>query len=652
MATKQVVINNSRIKIGATVSQVVKDDERSKNLLNNDVLGDKRSSILNAIPKWATFSKAYVTLECADSLGGSNGEFKIVCGSLDSGYTATPTEDVLNKGLYSTDYLDFKSNVYTDTNAGLPKNDLLLWIKSYVGRDFYIRNFTIDYTFTYPTYQINAEVKAMSDGISTTTPGRIVVIADSGYTSFTLNSKFNVDKTSKKYGIRAEPYYGFKFSKWEDGSASNTKTWTISDSSINSHTTQTSVQRPVFVRENYTISSPTTTGGEVTGTGSYPYEQNITITAVPSYGYHFVQWKEDGVTSASRSIKVTENKTYTPVFESNSYSIVGNISPAGAGSIGGTGTYKHNAVVTLTAYPISGYSLLGWKRKDANNSSKDFFVLNLRGNESETVTNKASHLNQDHNFTETYKYNTVSFKANESETYTAVFIKTQVTYDSIFSYPKWKANGISSSKAQVIEWYDDGFMLSCIANDGDGYTLNSLTIPVEKNRPYKFECDVTGENYEFFIFNCPTRYNDSWNSFSGEKYKHSTTSSFTFTPQTDYIAIRCDSNGLGNNVIFRNFRIYPAWQEYDYYSKTLPGYARADDGKWSPPRPNRQGYKFLGWYPEPGGQGELYLSSTEIKHDITKPYPTEDLVLYSSWENTQKATFRVTFASKKTVIIT
>lgn len=55
-------------------------------------------------------------------------------------------------------------------------------------------------------------------------------------------------------------------------------------------------------------------GGTVTGTGDYEDGKTATLTATPKNGYKFVKWS-DGVTTASRTVTVTGNATYTAVFE-------------------------------------------------------------------------------------------------------------------------------------------------------------------------------------------------------------------------------------------------------------------------------------------------------------------------------------------------
>lgn len=55
-------------------------------------------------------------------------------------------------------------------------------------------------------------------------------------------------------------------------------------------------------------------GCNFNGAGTYDYGTKLTLTATPKEGFKFLRWS-DGVTSASRSITVTQNSTYTAIVE-------------------------------------------------------------------------------------------------------------------------------------------------------------------------------------------------------------------------------------------------------------------------------------------------------------------------------------------------
>ena len=90
--------------------------------------------------------------------------------------------------------------------------------------------------------------------------------------------------------------------------------WSPSVSAITGNITYTA-QYTATVRK-YTISTSVSPSGSgtVSGGGSYDYNSKPTLVATPASGYKFLKWN-DGVTTASRTITVTESVTYTAYFE-------------------------------------------------------------------------------------------------------------------------------------------------------------------------------------------------------------------------------------------------------------------------------------------------------------------------------------------------
>ena len=108
-----------------------------------------------------------------------------------------------------------------------------------------------------------------------------------------------------------------------------------------------------------TTSVTPTGGGTVTGGGTYDRNSRVTLKATPATGYKFVKWS-DGNTSATRTITVTEAKTYTAEFEKITYKISTAVSPTGAGTVTGGGAYEPGKTATLTAKANSGYIFKRW----------------------------------------------------------------------------------------------------------------------------------------------------------------------------------------------------------------------------------------------------------------------------------------------------
>ena len=108
-----------------------------------------------------------------------------------------------------------------------------------------------------------------------------------------------------------------------------------------------------------TANASPTAGGTVTGGGTYESGKTATLTATPATGYKFKQWS-DGNTSATRTVTVTGNATYTAQFELLTYSILTAASPTEGGSVTGGGVHSYGSTVTLTAIPNNGYEFVRW----------------------------------------------------------------------------------------------------------------------------------------------------------------------------------------------------------------------------------------------------------------------------------------------------
>lgn len=68
----------------------------------------------------------------------------------------------------------------------------------------------------------------------------------------------------------------------------------------------------------YKLTVTAGTGGTVNGGGTYNYNASAILKATANSGYHFVKWS-DGNTSATRTVTVTKDATYTATFEQDPY---------------------------------------------------------------------------------------------------------------------------------------------------------------------------------------------------------------------------------------------------------------------------------------------------------------------------------------------
>ena len=163
---------------------------------------------------------------------------------------------------------------------------------------------------------------------------------------------------------------GYTFDHWQDGNTQNPRTITV---------TSNATYTATFTQDTYTITTNANppAGGTVTGGGSnFHYGETCTLTATPASGYEFAGW-QDGNPQNPRSFTVTGNATYTATFNevgTTYYTVTANVSPAGAGTVSGTGTYEAGSVITLHAIANTGYTFDHWS--DGNTSNPRSVTVN------------------------------------------------------------------------------------------------------------------------------------------------------------------------------------------------------------------------------------------------------------------------------------
>ena len=107
--------------------------------------------------------------------------------------------------------------------------------------------------------------------------------------------------------------------------------------------------------------------GQTFGSGLYAENSQVTISATPNTGYHFVQWS-DNDTHAVRTFTITSDVTLMATFAPNTYTVtVASNDPAmGTATVSGTGVFNYNAQATLTATPATGHHFLQWNDGDTH----------------------------------------------------------------------------------------------------------------------------------------------------------------------------------------------------------------------------------------------------------------------------------------------
>ena len=160
----------------------------------------------------------------------------------------------------------------------------------------------------------------------------------------------------------------------------------------------------------YEVTTSAGENGTITGTKSYDYETDVTITAYPADGYHVAKWVFDGTDYVNNDLtfdipKINSNHTVEVVFEIDTFTVTAAIdssSPAGADVSPKSAVANYGASVTLTATTPTGYHVAKWIDNGVETENTD--ILNIQY----TITN----VTDDHNVTVVFAKNVYDVGVN------------------------------------------------------------------------------------------------------------------------------------------------------------------------------------------------------------------------------------------------
>lgn len=136
-----------------------------------------------------------------------------------------------------------------------------------------------------------------------------------GDTTKTLN--YNATLSTLPTASRASTAANnYTFAGWFDTDASTGGTQLTTSTKCTGN--KTWYARWTASTRQYKLTVTAGTGGTVSGGGTYNYNASATLKATANSGYHFVKWS-DGNTSATRTVTVTKDATYTATFERDPY---------------------------------------------------------------------------------------------------------------------------------------------------------------------------------------------------------------------------------------------------------------------------------------------------------------------------------------------
>ena len=266
--------------------------------------------------------------------------------------------------------------------------------------------------------------------------------------------------------IWAEAYSGCRFIGWNDGNTNSTRTITVTENATYSAYFEEIPQYTITVRP----SNPNY--GTTSGGGTYTEGTEITIWAEAYSGCRFVGWN-DGNTSATRTITVTDNATYIAYFEEiPQYTITVRPVNPNYGTTWGGGTYTEGTEISFGVEPYEGYRFIGWNDGDTNTTRTI------------TVTDNATYIAILEEIPPLYtitvvpsnpEYGTV-YGGGTYERGTRISISAEA-YDG-YVFTSWNDN--NTMNPRTVEVVADA---TFIANFSDITTVNTYTITVLSANP-------------------------------------------------------------------------------------------------------------------------------------------------------------------------
>jgi hypothetical protein len=174
--------------------------------------------------------------------------------------------------------------------------------------------------------------------------------------------------------ISAVPNEGYEFSNWNGSGITSPGS---SDTTIS--VSQDLNISASFNLRSHTLTLPVAMGGSVTGSGTYPFGEIVTISATPQTGYSFLQWNGGGLTNpfeSTTTIKITEDANISAEFVIQYYSL--SVGAEFGGDAKGSGSFRHGSVVSISATAAQGYQFEYWEIDGESYSIYPFSTIDIK----------------------------------------------------------------------------------------------------------------------------------------------------------------------------------------------------------------------------------------------------------------------------------
>lgn len=202
---------------------------------------------------------------------------------------------------------------------------------------------------------------------------------------------------------------------------------------------------------------------DISGATEASYTISSTTTSMSGNQYRCVVKSASGVSVISSAATLTV-ETYTPP---TTYTIRADVTPAGAGSVSGGGSYTEGTSVTLTATNNPGYRFVGWVESGTTVSTNPNYTFVANSNRSLTA-----------------QFDRISSGGGDSDPTYSITLPSRVTGGELKLSRRYAENGETVTLTAVPD---------------EGYELDTLTVTDSKGN----EIDLTHKGGNEYTFKMP-----------------------------------------------------------------------------------------------------------------------------------------------------
>lgn len=298
-----------------------------------------------------------------------------------------------------------------------------------------------------------------------------------------------------------------------------------------------------------TTAANPTSGGNVTGGGTFNYGQSCTVNATAAEGYTFTNWTENGnvvSSNANYTFTVEGNRNLVANFTALTYTITVSANPSNSGTTSGGGTYTHGQSCTVIATSVDGYTFMNWTENGS--------VVSTDANYSFIVTsNRTLVANFEEQQPDTYNIN-VSPNPNIGGTVTGggnydagQQCTVTATANTGYTFVNWTENGevvttnasytfiVTGNRTLVANFTPNNYTITVTADPTEGGMVTGAG-----NYEHGSSCTLTAtanENYEFI----------NWTK-NGIEVSTDATYTFMVTASEEYVAHFYFDDFVGENA--------------------------------------------------------------------------------------------------------